>query len=128
MVLVLFGCWQPGDYLPPQPEGLAAAVAPGGADVAPEGEAGDDPPDADAEADADEGTDRAAAAVDPYGAHTLGSPLTLVDDVGAVVQVLPVPNTAVTVLEEEPGVRRRVRCDGCTPVVEGWLQWDRVER
>lgn len=128
-------------------EGTADTIRPPGdpgADDAPEatppeaaGEPPDDPADAAADpdpdaADPDPGEPDADAAadpppaptdlpVDPYAAHTVGRPVTLVGDDGVPLVVLTTENVAVTVLAEGPE-RLKVRCTGCTPQVEGWLQ------
>lgn len=121
-----FACWQPGDYVPPVPEDMTLVedIAPEeleleASEAAPEGEA---PP---AEAEEPEAP---VSDMEPWKGLTVGAPLSLVDARGQVVQVLAVPKMEVLVLAEEAPVRRWVRCTSCTPEVEGWLQFDYVER
>lgn len=129
-MLLLLACWQPGDYTPPQPENLPppaadpaleAAMVPG-----PDDPDGPEPEAAAATPDAPEPP--APPSMDPYAAHTVGGPLTVVDDVGQPLAVIATPHTPVVVLDEQEGLRRKVRCDTCTPPVEGWLQWAVVEK
>ncbi len=61
-----------------------------------------------------------AGEIRPRSARTVGQPLTLVSDDGAPLQVIG-DGVVVTVLMEGPD-RVKVRCDGCRPVQEGWLQ------
>lgn len=68
-----------------------------------------------------------AVAVKPWQGRTVGSPLTIVDDLGAALQVIRGAPVAVVVLMEGED-RVRVRCEGCLPVVEGWLQKSAVVR
>ena len=128
-MLLLLACWQPGDYTPPQPENLPppaadpaleAAMVPGPDDP--------DGPEPEATAAPDAPEPPAPPSMDPYAAHTVGGPLTLVDDVGQPLAVISAPHTPVIVLDEQDGLRRKVRCDTCTPPVEGWLQWAVVEK
>jgi hypothetical protein len=65
--------------------------------------------------------------VRPYKAFTVKTPLSIVDDAGQPVTVLAKPGVAVTVLAEG-SLRVKVRCDGCDPVVEGYLQASAVQR
>lgn len=128
-MLLLLACWQPGDYTPPQPENLPppaadpaleAAMVPGPDDP--------DGPEREAAAAPDAPEPPAPPSMDPYAAHTVGGPLTVVDDVGQPLAVIATPHTPVVVLDEQEGLRRKVRCDTCTPPVEGWLQWAVVEK
>ncbi len=59
--------------------------------------------------------------VQPYVAHTVGRPITIVGDDGAPLQVITAQGAKVTVLAEGPE-RVKVHCDDCRPEVEGWLQ------
>jgi hypothetical protein len=65
--------------------------------------------------------------VSPWIGHTLGTPLSVVDALGQPIAVVGAPGTKVTVLEEGT-LRLKVRCDGCDPVVTGYVQRDRVQR
>ena len=142
-MLWLLACWQPPPAVPPAPaqveasdvlEGSAAEIRPGAAgdEAAPEGEVATEG-EAEGEA-APEGEGEPAVAgpppavtVKPWGGKTVGSPITIVDDLGAAVQVIRGAPVAVVVLMEGED-RLRVRCDGCVPVVEGWLQKSAVVR
>lgn len=150
-MLWLLGCWQPPAVVPPAPaqveasdvlEGSAEEIRPGAAgdEAAPEGEGaaeGEAVPEGEAGAEgegAPEGEGEPgvagpppAVAVKPWGGRTVGSPITIVDDLGAAVQVVRGAPVAVVVLMEGED-RLRVRCDGCVPVVEGWLQKSAVAR
>lgn len=154
-MLWLLGCWQPPPVVPPAPaqveasdvlEGSAAEIQPGaaGEEAAPEGEGAaegeaapeeEGAPEGEAEGEgeaAPEGEPAvagppAAVAVKPWSAKTVGSPITIVDDLGAAVQVIRGAPVAVVVLMEGED-RLRVRCDGCVPVVEGWLQKSAIAR
>jgi hypothetical protein len=68
-----------------------------------------------------------AVEVAPWPAHTVGSPLSLVNDAGETVRVLRGPPVAVVVLMEGED-RVKVRCEGCEPPAEGWLQRTAVAR
>jgi hypothetical protein len=149
MFWLLIGCWQPPTTQPPAPlqveasdvlEGTADEITPGAelpdGPAAADGEVADGDEAADGDADAGgpevpEAPDPPAAPpavdVEPWLGHTVGSPLTLVDDVGAVVQVVRGGPVAVRVLQEGPD-RVKVRCEGCLPVVEGWLQKSAVSQ
>ncbi len=152
-MLWLLACWQPPPAVPPAPaqveasdvlEGSAAEIRPGAAgdeaapegEVATEGEAAPEEegaPEAEAEGEAAPEGEPAVAGpppavtVKPWGGKTVGSPITIVDDLGAAVQVIRGAPVAVVVLMEGED-RLRVRCDGCVPVVEGWLQKSAVVR
>lgn len=139
MLLALLACWQPGDYTPPQPETLPppavdpaveASMLPGPEDPpGPEPEAAVQEPEAATQEPAPAAPEPPdPPAMDPYAAHTVGAPLTLVDDMGQPLVVITTPHTPVIVLDEQEGLRRKVRCDTCTPPVEGWLQWAVVEK
>lgn len=65
--------------------------------------------------------------VKPYRAYTVGTPLSIVNEVGQLIATVGQPGTKVTVLAEG-SVRVKVRCDGCSPVVEGYLQKERVRK
>lgn len=65
--------------------------------------------------------------VKPYRAYTVGTPLSIVNDVGQLLATVGQPGTKVTVLAEG-SLRVKVRCDGCSPVVEGYLQKERVRK
>jgi hypothetical protein len=67
------------------------------------------------------------APVQPWTGHTVGTPLSLVDDLGRAIAVIGLPGTKVTVLTEG-SLRMKVRCDGCDPQVEGYIQRDKVQR
>ncbi len=67
------------------------------------------------------------AEVDPYKAFTVKTPLSIVDEAGQPVAVLGKPGVEVMVLSEA-SLRVKVRCDGCDPVVTGYLQRDAVQR
>jgi hypothetical protein len=132
---LLLGCWQPGAYLPPVPENLARLAAdeatpaeeagtPADEEAAPEDAPADGVPAEEAPAEPEA---PAPPPPDAYASHTVGAPLTIVDDVGKPVTVLTASRTEVIVLLEEPPVRKRVRCTGCVPQAEGWLQFDNVE-
>jgi hypothetical protein len=56
-----------------------------------------------------------------YPGATTAAPVTVVDDYGKPLTILQRAGVAVTVVGEEP-IRKRVRCDVCTPAVEGWVQ------
>jgi hypothetical protein len=56
-----------------------------------------------------------------YPAHTLVSPVTIVDDWGKTLAVIPTPGWALEVRGEE-SIRMRVWCETCDPQVEGWVQ------
>lgn len=137
MLLTLFACWRPEPYVAPPPaqveasdvlEGTAAAIEPGGAD-----EGGDEAVlgEGDAEPGPEPEPDPPPAptdlAVEPWSGRTSGRPLTLVGDDGTVVMVIADDGVAVTVLMEGPE-RLKVRCDGCRPPLEGWLQRRAVVR
>lgn len=150
-MLWLLGCWQPPETLPPAPvqveasdvlEGSADEIKPG----APAGEEEADPtaaePGAEPHADVVEAEGEpdptaaveveapvvpVARTVDPWRGRTVGSPITIVDDLGAPVQVVRGAPVAVVVLMEGED-RLKVRCEGCLPVVEGWLQKTAVAR
>ncbi len=155
MLVVWLGCWQPESYTPPPAaqveasdvlEGTAGEIQPpSAAEATPDGEgAADEAPaaadpaaeaagdEADASADgeaADEVEEPAppvAVAVAPWKGRTVGRPLTLVGDDGTPLQVVE-QGVAVTVLMEGED-RVKLRCDGCLPVVEGWLQKRNVLR
>ncbi len=122
MVLFLLACWQPDAYAPPPPAQVEASdvLAGTAAEIEPPAvlEAAEEP-EAVGEAPGG-GEDAEVDHVRPRPARTVGKPLTLVSDYGAPLQVLG-DGVAVTVLEEGPD-RVKVRCDGCRPVQEGWLQ------
>jgi len=87
---------------------------------------------AEVEAPADEPVAATASAfddaeVEPYKAFTVKTPLSIVDEAGQPVAVLGKPGVEVTVLSEA-ALRVKVRCDGCDPVVTGYLQRDAVQR
>jgi hypothetical protein len=153
-MLWLLGCWQPPETLPPAPvqveasdilEGSAGEIKPwaptedGEADptaaeagAEPEAEVveaeGDPDPTAEAEApEVEAPVVPVARTVDPWRGRTVGSPITIVDDLGAPVQVVRGAPVAVVVLMEGED-RLKVRCEGCLPVVEGWLQKTAVAR
>jgi len=67
------------------------------------------------------------AEVEPYKGFTVKTPLSIVDEAGQPVAVLGKPGVEVTVLTEA-ALRVKVRCDGCDPVVTGYLQSDAVRR
>ena len=106
MLLVFLACWQPDPYAPPPPAQVEQSDVMGGTapDIL--------PPEVATPAEDGE--------VRPRSALTVGQPLTLVSDYGAPLQVLG-DGVAVTVLMEGSD-RVKVRCDGCRPVQEGWLQ------
>lgn len=143
MVWLVLACWQPDAYAPPPPaqveasdvlEGTASQIVPGAPAVdSAEPEAAPDSA-ADGPGDSAEPEVEApapppppvAVAVSPWAGRTVGRPLTLVDDAGAPLRVLG-DAVAVTVLMEGDD-RVKVRCDGCSPPVEGWLQKRAVQR
>lgn len=150
MLLTLLACWSPEPFAAPAPaqveasdvlEGTAGAIEPGGEaeDGAEVEQGGDEEPVLAAEPGPDDEPDAAAEvedappapptdlAVEPWSGHTSGRPLTLVGDDGAVVLVIADEAVAVTVLMEGPE-RLKVRCDGCRPPLEGWLQRRAVVR
>ena len=123
-MLTLLACWQPEPFVAPAPaqveasdvlEGTAGAIEPGDEDQ-PEGDAEADPPPVPTDME-----------VEPWKGRTVGRPLTLVGDDGAVVTVIAEEGVAVTVLMEG-AERLKVRCDGCRPPLEGWLQKRAVVR
>ncbi|MSQ00583.1 MAG: hypothetical protein EXR71_01660 [Myxococcales bacterium] len=125
MVLFLLGCWQPDAYAPPPPAQVEASDVLAGTAAAIERPArvdGDAPEEAGPPAPADDQAVSPPVAEDirPRSARTVGKPLTLVGDDGAPLQVVG-DGIAVTVLMEGAD-RVKVRCDGCRPVQEGWLQ------
>jgi len=151
MLVVWLGCWQPESYTPPPAaqveasdvlEGTAGEIQPpSAAEATPAGEgAADEAPAADEPSVADEAGTAAddaadevvapappvAVAVSPWKGRTVGRPLTLVGDDGTPLQVVE-DGVAVTVLMEGED-RVKLRCDGCLPVVEGWLQKRNVLR
>jgi hypothetical protein len=129
-VLVLLACWQPAPYTPPPaPEVEAEEVLSADEAENEEADAADEPP---TEAGVNEEDPPTKPAFDdvpvkPYRGYTVGTPLSLVDDVGQLVATIGTPGTNVTVLAEG-SVRVKIRCDGCSPVVEGYLQKDRVRK
>ena len=157
MVLFL-ACYEPPAYTHPAPaevtmndvlswEGAAAAPGNAGDDELAEGEEGspgddppgddppgDDPPGDEEQADANIDDTVADATADfgdqpvrPYTAFTLRTPLAIVDDAGQPLAVIAKPGTEVEVIAEGT-LRVKVRCVGCSPVVEGYLQADAVQR
>ncbi len=65
--------------------------------------------------------------LDPYMAVTVGSPVTLVDDVGKPVAVLNEPGARVEVRAEDGQVRRKVWCSTCAPPTEGWVRTEDIK-
>ncbi len=131
VVLWLLGCYAPPPYIHPAPaevtmsdllSGVEAEEAPLEQDEAPVEVAAVDPPGSEPVA-----SNFDDAEVDPYKAFTIKTPLSIVDDAGQPVAVLGKPGVAVTVLAEAP-LRVKVRCDGCDPVVTGYLQRDAVQK
>ena len=139
MILALLtACWQPEPYVAPPPAqveasdvlaGTADQIVPGAAEAgAGEAEAEAEPA-GEAGAAGGEGEVEAPEApptptdlpVQPYVAHTVGRPITIVGDDGAPLQVITAQGAKVTVLAEGPE-RVKVHCDDCRPEVEGWLQ------
>jgi len=98
-----------------EPEGEAPSAEAGAA-----GEAGAGEADA-GEAEVEAPPVPTDLPVEPYVAHTIGRPITIVGDDGAPLQVITAQGAKVTVLAEGPE-RVKVHCDDCRPEVEGWLQ------
>ena len=113
MFLSLLSCWQPEPFPAPEPAQVEAGDEVEGIEEEGEPLAEEEEEEPPAPAVAEE--------VSPWAGYTLGTPLTLVADNGSVIRVLAQEHMAVTVLREGPD-RVKVRCDACTPIVEGWLQ------
>lgn len=112
MLLALLACWRPEPWTPPPPPAGEVGEAAPEAEGAPEGEDEGEP-----EGEADEPVTRFVS----YRAHTLVSPVTIVDDWGKTLAVIPTPDWPLEVRGEEP-IRKRVWCETCDPQVEGWVQ------
>jgi hypothetical protein len=130
MLLALVACWRPDPYVPPEP--LPAA------DIVPTDEAAGEAaePQLDAEAiepeeappaNAEEEEDPQGPAFTAYRARTVQAPVTLVDDFGKTLAVLPTPAVELEVRDEDD-IRARVWCATCTPAVEGWIQIHLIQR
>lgn len=116
---------------PDEDDGDAEPANDGDAEPADDGDAepaadGDAEPAAEANA-AEAASDFQDQPVRPYTAFTLRTPLSIVDDAGQPVAVIAKPGTEVEVIAEGE-LRVKVRCTGCSPVVEGYLQADAVQR
>ncbi len=120
------GCWRPSAYEPPpapvpelpdaaggEGEGVAAGVAEGAeaveAPVEVEPLQPEEPP------------------LQPFRVRTVQGPVSLVDDVGALVTVIAATGAELEVRAIDP-IRARVRCAACGPENEGWIQLHLIER
>lgn len=148
-MLFLVACWQPTAYPTPPPPQVTAAELMEAQTVTPDDgspTASEQPTETPAAIEgADENdTARQAASPDPettgplglsfddvlvkpYRAYTVGTPLSVVNEFGQLVATIGTPGTRVTVLAEG-SLRVKIRCDGCSPVVEGYLQKERVRK
>jgi len=146
--LVLSACWRPDPTLAPElpplePSALEAGDAEGDgtptgdanptAEGSPTGEGnagdgtptGDAPPTGDGAPDEPDDPGDDGHPVDPnfvaYTAYLATSPVTIVDDLGKPLVIVPKLGTAVEVRGEE-SIRKRVYCATCEPATEGWVQ------
>lgn len=127
MGLLLFACWRPAAYVPPEPPPQAKEAMEAVGEEAPEKEEG-----ASEVADEERKTEEEEAieekpAIQPYAARIITAPATLVDDFGRPVGVIEKAETDVEVRAEEE-IRKKVYCGSCNPAVEGWIQKSLVER
>lgn len=136
MLLALVACWRPEPYVPPAPLPAVEAAEPSA--EAPPAEDAPAPPDRDAEA-GDEAPDPAAEGDPPaapdeeqgpsfatYRARNVQAPVTLVDDYGKNLVVIP--TTVELEVRDEDAIRARVWCASCTPAIEGWIQSHLLQR
>lgn len=132
IVLWLLGCYTPPPYIHPAPAEVTMSDILSGVEPLEAATEADATAPAEAEAAIDAPGEAQPSAfddaqVDPYKAFTVKTPLSIVDDAGQPVAVLGKPGVEVTVLSEA-SLRVKVRCDGCDPVVTGYLQRDAVQR
>lgn len=123
MIVLLLACWSPDPAAAPPELAPLDPVLTGepaedeqGPTEEPGDEGGEDPAAAQAEDEADN-----LPPFQDYAAATTTAPVTIVDDYGRPVTVLQRAGLAVKVVGEDT-IRKRVVCDACTPVAEGWVQ------